>query len=74
MLTRSCAYDCTAFHVRGDDGKCRTWRRNGRTRRWITRPGEYSVPVKFGLYAYGHITHDNAHLVHCATHEGCGAS
>ena len=38
------------------------WRRNGATKVWKTRPMEFRVPVKFGLYAYGYITDSNAHL------------
>lgn len=32
-------------------------RRNGRTRTWKTRPGEFRIPIKFGLRGYGEITH-----------------
>lgn len=38
------------------------WRRNGATKVWKTRPDEFRVPVKFGLYGYGYITDSNAHL------------
>lgn len=43
------------------------WRRAGATQTWKTRPGEFRIPVKFGLYGYGAITHENAHLFHVAT-------
>lgn len=45
------------FHypVPGVLGKCEVWRRNGRTQTWVTKPGWYKVPVKFGLYNYGYI-------------------
>lgn len=36
------------------------WRRNGRTQTWKTRPGEFRIPVKCGLYDYGEVTHLNA--------------
>lgn len=42
------------------DGK--RWRRNGRTQTWKTRPGEFRIPVKHGLYAYGQIRETQAHL------------
>jgi hypothetical protein len=42
------------------------WRRNGKTKTWKTRPTHFSVPVKYGLYGYGYITHDNAHEFHVA--------
>ncbi len=35
-------------------------RRNGQTKLWKTRPGEYRIPVKAGLTSCGYITHDNA--------------
>ena len=35
-------------------------RRNGQTKVWKTRPGEFQIPIKHGLYSYGYITHDNA--------------
>ena len=36
-------------------------RRNGKTQTWKTRPNEFRIPVKYGLYGYGDITHDNCH-------------
>jgi hypothetical protein len=42
------------------------WRRNGKTKTWKTRPGEFSIPVKFGLYAYGSISHHDADRWHIA--------
>lgn len=35
------------------------WRKNGATKFWKTRPNEFRVPVKFGLYQYDYITQDN---------------
>jgi hypothetical protein len=36
----------------------RPWvvRKNGRTRTWKTRPGQFSIPVKIGLSKYDRIT------------------
>jgi len=39
-------------------GYVRTWRRNGRTQLWKTRPDAFRIPVKFGLYRYGYITNE----------------
>jgi len=41
-------------------GKDRWWkaRRNGATKTWKTRPGEFSIPVKAGLRTTGRIDHD----------------
>lgn len=38
-----------------------TCRRNGQTKVWKTRPGHFSIPVKYGMYEYSYITHENAH-------------
>lgn len=37
-------------------------RRNGATRRWITRPGHFRIQVKAGLRSYAEITHENFQL------------
>lgn len=31
------------------------WRRNGKTKSWKTRPGEYKIPVAHGLYRHGYV-------------------
>ena len=36
-------------------------RRNGATKLWKTRPEEFKIPVKYGMYEYFYITQDNAH-------------
>lgn len=37
------------------------WRRNGATKTWRTRPGHFSIPVKYGYRGpYSYITHENA--------------
>jgi hypothetical protein len=35
-------------------------RRNGRTKRWRTRPTEFSIPIKIGFKGYGTIDQNNA--------------
>ena len=35
-------------------------RRTGKTKVWKTRPLEFKIPVKYGLYEFGYITQDNA--------------
>jgi hypothetical protein len=39
-------------------GPVKYWRvrRNGKTRLWKTRPDDYQIPVKAGLYIYAYIT------------------
>jgi hypothetical protein len=44
-------------------GKICECRRNGKTqtwKTWKTRPGHFKIPVKYGLYEYSYITHENA--------------
>lgn len=38
------------------------WRANGKCQTWKTRPNEFKLPIKHGLYDYGYLTHENAHL------------
>lgn len=35
-------------------------RRNGRTKTWATRPGQFRIPIKIGFRDYGYIDNDNA--------------
>ena len=70
MLTFEEAVSAHYFHANHEPGgKVYTWRRNGRTKTWKTRPGEFRIPVKYGLYQYGYIFHSTAHLYH--TEENC---
>lgn len=39
-------------------------RRNGKTKTWVTRPGAFRIPVKYGLKFCTYITNDNAHEYH----------
>jgi hypothetical protein len=34
-------------------------RRNGATKTWKTRPGEFQIPVKAGFRSCGYVRHDN---------------
>jgi hypothetical protein len=56
------------FHeIHEPAGKIYTWRRNGATQTWKTRPGHFRIPVKYGLKSYGQITHTEAHRFHAAS-------
>lgn len=44
----------------GHTGKPRLARVNGRCMTWVTRPTEFRLPIKAGLYEHGYITHENA--------------
>jgi hypothetical protein len=39
---------------------CHRWRINGKSKTWKTRPEEFKIPIKFGLYEHGYLTHENA--------------
>lgn len=43
------------------------WRVNGKCKLWKTRPGEFRLPIKFGLYGHSYITELNAHDFHLAS-------
>jgi hypothetical protein len=62
MITRAQAMTASRFH---EDATCNakraaTWRRNGATQTWKTRPGEFRLPVKYGIRDYFAITDANA--------------
>jgi hypothetical protein len=40
------------------------WRRNGGTKTWKTRPEEFRVPIKYGLYGYSYLDQGNAAAFH----------
>lgn len=64
MITKAQALTVNNFEMvshKNADGTPVRWRRNGKTKTWKTRPAEFSIPVKHGLYDYGYITQDNAH-------------
>lgn len=60
MITKEQALVGSNFHQAVSPTKCRNWRRNGATKVWKTRPNDFRVPVKFGLYGYDSITHLNS--------------
>ena len=58
-MTTQPSFDIHTQRTWTENATGRTWRRNGATKTWKTRPGEFRIPVKFGLYAYGYITDHN---------------
>lgn len=64
MVTKEQAITVTRFThatIKDSKGNPATVRRNGKTQTWKTRPNDFKVPVKYGLYEYLYITQDNAH-------------
>ena len=45
----------------GKNGYTLKVRRTGKTQTWKTRPNEFKIPVKHGLYHSFYIDHNNAH-------------
>ena len=43
---------------RGNPVACRA---SGKCKTWVTRPDEFKLPCKYGMYTSFYITHDNAH-------------
>lgn len=64
MITKDQALTASNFtHVsktNADKSPLRV-RRTGKTQTWKTRPNEFKVPVKYGLYEHTYITNANAH-------------
>jgi hypothetical protein len=63
MLTKDEALTASIFYhmsMKNADGTALQARRNGKTQTWKTRPAEFRVPVKHGLYDYDQITERNA--------------
>lgn len=66
MITKDQAMTANMFYdvsEKNRDGSPVRWRRNGKTKTWKTRPDDFRIPVKHGLYDYGTITQDNADSV-----------
>jgi outer membrane protein assembly factor BamB len=51
------ALDSHQIYVRVRNGNLWQVRRNGATKLWKTRPGEFRIPIKYGLKNHGEITH-----------------
>ena len=53
------ALDSGKLFARMANGSHWQCRRNGATKTWKTRPGEFRIPVKAGLRICGYVQHDN---------------
>lgn len=65
MITKEQAMTVKYFHeineIMLSDIK-RNWRVSGKCKTWKTRPNEFKLPIKHGLYRSSYLTHENAHL------------
>lgn len=52
------ALDSGRLMIRMASGRNWRARRNGKTKTWKTRPGEFRIPVKIGLRSCIHFTHE----------------
>jgi hypothetical protein len=50
-------YHATATNADGTAKRCRV---NGKLKTWKTKPSEWQLPVKHGLWGYFYLTHANA--------------
>lgn len=76
MVTKAEALTADEFHAEpctrkvgprgGITESIERWRRSGRTQTWKTRPDEFRVPIKYGLYKSHEITEHNAGAFHTA--------
>ena len=64
-LTRENSETANSFYsktLKNADGSRLRARRNGKTKTWKTRPAEFKIPVKRGMYEYGYIDQKFAHF------------
>lgn len=76
MITKEQALGATEFHANGCTQtvgprggvkkNIEVWRRNGMTTTWKRNEAKFIVPIKYGLYGYGHITDETAQHFHVA--------
>jgi hypothetical protein len=72
MVTKEQALTCTSFiqvfalcdnyTMSIKEIKPINWRTNGKCKTWKRSPDRFQLPIKHGLYNYGYITEENAHL------------
>jgi len=62
QVIMSLDYRNTLYHktLRNSDGSAVRCRVNGKCKTWVTRPHDFRLPVKHGLYQCFYITPDNA--------------
>lgn len=59
---------------RNADGTPLRARVNGKVQLWKTRPTDFRIPIKSGLYAYGNITPSVAHAWHLSAADALAAN
>lgn len=66
MITKKQALKFTLGQVlyhktnKNADGSPERWRVNGKVKTWKTRPSHFQVPIKYGLWSYDYLTHENS--------------
>lgn len=46
------------------DGSPQVWKITGKPKTWKTRPNEFKIPIKRGLYEYGYLNEGNVQSFH----------
>lgn len=58
------ALDHGELYAEMSNGRWWKIRRNGKTKTWKTRPGEFQIPIKAGLKSYGYLDHTGVGVAH----------
>lgn len=77
MVTKQQAMTERHFHMNGcsktvgprggETFTCYRWRASGMCQTWKTRPDDFRLPIKFGMYRSYKLTQDTAHEFHVAS-------
>lgn len=65
MITKDNALTANNFEhtsLKNRDNSPLRVRRSGKTQTWKTRPNDFKIPVKYGLYESAYITNENGNL------------
>ena len=55
------ALDRGQLKLRQPNGNLWMVRRNGQTKRWVSRPGHFRIPLKIGFRSHAYLTHESIH-------------
>lgn len=62
MITKEQALTGRLFKLTCDNLAIQYWQKNGKCKTWKRDTTRFQLPIKYGLYSYGYITNENAHL------------
>lgn len=64
MITKAVAQTAVRFEHKTEknaDGTPVRCRKTGKCKVWVTRPADFRLPVKYGMFRWFYITPENAH-------------